>query len=139
MHSTRPWFVVALVGFNGQACRTVNTAPAIMTYARIGAREPHRTAGIMPRERFARGLFQFNAQLLASCPAPRFLSSSRSARFSLVGASPLHMRALPLCGLVVGLSRIMQPREIAFSLSFSLSLVGRGNNLFFLFSLTERF
>lgn len=29
----------------------------------------------MPRERFARGLFQFNAQLLAPCPALRFLSS----------------------------------------------------------------
>lgn len=75
---------------------TVNGAPAIMTYAYRRARTIGRTAGIMPRERFARGLFQFNAQLLASRLAPRFLSSSRSARLPRRCAGPpLHMRALP--------------------------------------------
>lgn len=72
--------------------RTGNHDLRVSTRAnRIG-----RTAGIMPRERFARGLFQFNAQLLASRLAPRFLSSSRSARLPRRCAGPpLHMRALP--------------------------------------------
>lgn len=68
-------------------------------------RELHEIrSGIMPRERFARGLFRFNAQLLAPCPVSRFLSSLRSRCFArLRGGSLLcacihaHVRS---CGLV---------------------------------------
>lgn len=84
--------------------RTGNHDLRVSTRAnRIG-----RTAGIMPRERFARGLFQFNAQLLASRLAPRFLLR-RDPPGSLVGVPGLLYTCarFPLCGLVVGLSRII--------------------------------
>lgn len=82
-------------------------------------REPQRTARIMPRERFARGLFQFNAQLLAPCLAPRFLSSPIARS---VGVEP---DASPACVCVClcvwpgCVFRIMQPSEMG-----SLFLVG---------------